>query len=228
MRGAMAMIQLVRGIFFLLVFLSLQGPVFAGFVSDDIPEQIHSLTVKLSGRNGESGTGVVVKGDEAKNRVIVMTAGHTLEGMDAISVRFSNGESREANVLYRNQEMDYALLEASEIFLPVHITYPDRRRTEGSNIFVIGYSGLFQYAISHGIISTYAGNLLHTDANATFGSSGSGVWDRWGRLIGLVIQVSVEEVSSGSDRFLMQRQTIAVDILRIRDDLKQHGFNFLD
>lgn len=224
----MTMIQLIRGIFFLLIFLSFQRSAFAGFVSDDIPERIRSLTVKLSGRNGESGTGIVVKANETNKSVIVLTANHTLEGTEAISVRFSNGESREARVLYRNQEMDYALLEASEISFPVHVIYPDRRRTEGSNIFVIGYSGLFQYAISHGIISTYNGHYLHADANATFGSSGSGVWDRWGRLIGLVIQVSVEEVGSGSDRFLMQKQTIAVDILQIRDDLKQREFNFLD
>lgn len=221
-------IRTVRGILFLLVFLFLEGIGSAGFINDEIPEKIQSLTVKLFARSGESGTGVVVKGDEGANRVIVLAAGHTLEGTEGISAKFSNGEIREAKVLHLNQEMDYALLEVGKISLPVEVYYPDRRRTVGSNIFVAGYSGLFKYAVSHGIISNYEGNLLHTDAEASFGSSGSGVWDRWGRLIGLVIQVYVEEVESGSDRFLMQKQTIAVDILRIQQDLKLHGLNFLE
>jgi S1-C subfamily serine protease len=217
-----------RGILFLLVFLSLKGVGFAGFVSDQIPERIELLTVELSGQNGESGTGVIVGTQEDGKGVIVLTAAHVLEGAQGISVHFSSGEVREAELLYANREMDYALLGAAEIPLPSQISYPDHRRTVGSDLFVVGYSGLFHYAVSHGIVSNYVGNIIRTDAQASFGSSGSGVWDPEGRLIGLVIQVYVEEVESGPKRYFMQRQTVAVDILRIRVDLKDHGFKFLE
>ena len=225
---AISMTQTIGGMLFLGVLLFSEGAGFAGFVSDKIPEQIELLTVELSGQSGESGTGVIVGSQEDKKGVIVLTAAHVLEDAKEISVRFSTGEVREAKLLYANRGMDYALLGMGEISLPIQISYPDRRRTVGSDLFVVGYSGLFHYSVSHGIVSNYAGNLLRTDAQASFGSSGSGVWDQEGRLIGLVTQVYVEEVESGPKRYFMQRQTVAVDILRIRVDLKEHGFTFLE
>lgn len=222
----LAMRRFRKGIIPLLVFFFLEGRGLAGFVNDLIPEQIAFLTVELSARSGESGTGVVVDAQGNGKGVIVLTAAHVLEDAEGISIHFSGGEIREGKLFYVNKEMDYVLLEAGEISLPVRITYPDRRRGIGSDLFVVGYSGLLRYAVSHGIVSSYAGDGFHTDAQASFGSSGSGVWDESGRLIGMVTRVYVEEVESGSQRFFMQRQTVAVDILRILEDARQHGFGF--
>jgi serine protease Do len=194
------MLRQLRGVLFILVFLFPEGIDSAGFVSENIPEQIHSLTVELSTPNGESGTGVIITGGKEGKSAIVLTASHVVEGAERITVRFSNREMGEAKLLYLNQEMDYALLETDGISLPVQVSYPDRSRPVGSDIFIIGYSGLFRYALSHGIISTYEGNFLHTDAQASFGSSGSGVWDESGRLVGLVAHVYVEEVESEGQR----------------------------
>jgi S1-C subfamily serine protease len=210
------------------IFLLLDRIAFAGFHSDKTPEQIQFLTVEIFAEGGESGTGVIIKSREDGNGLVVLTAGHILEGAIGISIRFSTGETRKTKLLYLNSEMDFALLGVDEISLPVRITYPDHRMIVGSDIFVIGYSGLFQYSASHGIVSSYGGHALNTDAQASFGASGSGVWDEFGRLVGIVTHVYVEEVESGDKRYFMQRQTIALDILRILEDMKLHHLGFLD
>lgn len=67
---------------------------------------------------------------------------------------------------------------------------------QGETIFYVGNPGKHRKLVATGTIVDIANDRLYADFHATFGASGSGVWNLKGELIGLI---SAVEVSDGID-----------------------------
>lgn len=119
---------------------------------------------------------------------ILATNCHISNGADRYEVKI-NGKHTKAQLLYQDFNHDLCFLEVSNfIFTPVK--FRDSQSVEiGEEVYAIGNPHGLEKSISRGIISNkhafMGGALLQTDATISFGSSGGGLFDTKGRLIGL-------------------------------------------
>ena len=146
---------------------------------------------------GESqGSGVVVGRNE------IITNCHVIDQMTRISVRQATGpQAREtyhmdAELIFSDQERDLCLLYVEELSVPPAAKPVKqgsaRQISVGDEVFAIGSPRGLELSISRGIVSQlrgYSGKrsapLIQTDAAISPGSSGGGLFNENGELIGI-------------------------------------------
>lgn len=111
----------------------------------------------------------------------------------------------------------FQLLEAPEGMTPARLRHKPMR--VGEAVYILGSPATTEGMLSAGIVSGFEAygsvNLIMTDAFAFFGSSGGGLYDANGYLIGVVVALSAPE------GFPLPHVNYSVPVTRIQDFLKQ-------
>jgi hypothetical protein len=134
------------------------------------------------------GSGVIVEALD------VITSCHVVSGATRITVK-QGSVQRSAKLRYQDAARDLCQLHLDDVFpsgKPVSGYVLSKQLEVGQSVFAIGSPRGLEHTISRGIVSALremkeeAGNLIQTDAAVSPGSSGGGLFDSEGRLIGIV------------------------------------------
>jgi serine protease Do len=144
------------------------------------------------------GSGCVISEDG-----YIVTNYHVTGGSDKVMVKFKNGFSLEGNVVRYSQEYDLALIKVNGSgFSPILIS-EDREINIGSEIYAIGTPAdkSLGQTVTKGIISGKRNMLdkefIQTDVSINPGSSGGGLVNKYGYLVGIVNAKLVGESVEG-------------------------------
>jgi len=135
------------------------------------------------------GSGVVV------GPGIVVTNRHVVESGSEIRV-FERGRSHTASVMYADREYDMCALGVSGLSAPPVDMASVRTLREGQRVFAIGAPRGLELTISDGLVSAIrpygAFPVIQTNAAISKGSSGGGLFDTDGRLVGITTASAIE------------------------------------
>jgi len=196
--------------------------VFAMEAQDVFKQADPSIVVVVASdqRKETLGSGVMVAPTE------VATTCHIVR--DASKIIVTRGAVlRGARLRYQDQARDLCQLRLDDPFpdgKPISAIVPSKDLESGQQIFVIGSPKGLEHTISRGIVSGLrnikgeTGRLIQTDAAASPGSSGSGLFDQEARLIGLV---SFQFKESQNLNFAIPAEWIAELAQRTPDRLKE-------
>lgn len=180
-----------------------------------------------------SGSGVILS-EEGH----VVTNYHVIDNASEIEITLHNGNVYSAVYLDGDQALDIALLkiEPTETLSPAVIGRSDGLVT-GQDVVAVGNSlGTLPETVTDGIISAlartveiegYQRTLIQTNAAINPGNSGGGLFDRYGRLVGIV---NAKESSEGVEGlgFAIPIDNIFDEIVEIIEDGYIHGRACLD
>ena len=149
------------------------------------------------------GSGIVLSGDG-----LVLTANHTIAGVDKLSVVLWDLSEFQAQVLAVEPSLDIALLQIQSIDLVPLLWRADRPPVVGETVYTIGTPAAFSNdpgpSTSRGVISAlhrsletsleereapFLVDLLETDARLSPGESGGALIDAQGKLLGMCLAV---------------------------------------
>ncbi len=175
----------------------------------DVFERVESsvvtiVTTQRTGQVDESGTTVAQEGigsgvlvsDDGK----ILTASHVIQTADALVVRFHNGSVVPARILSSVPSADVALIQLTgklpQGIKPAKLADSDLARI-GSEVLVVGAPNGLSHTLTVGHLSArrelptaFPGPVkfqtLQTDATINTGNSGGPMFDRQGRVIGIV------------------------------------------
>jgi S1-C subfamily serine protease len=166
--------------------------------------EIQAIGQTMSGTQAYgSGSGFVVDA-----RGLILTNNHVIEGSRAVSVRFTNGEQREAQVLGTDRGNDLALLKVDlPANVPVAALGDSDQVQVGETAIAIGSPFGLDQTVTQGIVSAVhrdwspgngrvQRNLLQTDAPINPGNSGGPLLNANGEVIG--INTMIESPVRGS------------------------------
>ena len=149
----------------------------------------------LLGSGHGSGTYMVAYGER-----IVVTAAHVVEGATTMRILGRDNESVVGRVVFRDDTADIAVLVVPEIETRTAIRYRPQmsydERLIGTKLTYTGFPSHHDLLTIRGYVAALERNYIVTNMFGWFGSSGSGVFDQRGRLVGVVSGIDV-------GRFLM-------------------------
>jgi S1-C subfamily serine protease len=140
----------------------------------------------------------------------IVTNDHVVDGASAITVRFWNGETYEAQVVGSDASTDLAVLEVdapASVLVP--LTFGDSSAVQvGDAVVAIGSPFGLEGTVTSGIVSALHRQMtspndftiddsIQTDAAINHGNSGGPLLDAHGRVIGVTSQI--ESDSGGND-----------------------------
>ena len=130
-----------------------------------------------------TGSGVIVLQDE------ILTNCHVIKDAEKITVQFDDDEKMPASVKGKIEGMDMCVLTALTNKHPKTSIIPLNDVKIGQPVFAIGNPMGLKFTISDGIISSLRGSstnkLIQITAPISPGSSGGGVFDSKGKLLGI-------------------------------------------
>ena len=203
----------------LLLLLTSAGPVAANQEISDIFKQVKGSVVVIETeqnevdptlraglvRIGSVGSGVLIS-DDGK----IFTAAHVVQTAERITVRFPDGESIPARVLYSAPRADLALVQLSRLPRNARVApVGDSDQVDvGDQIFVVGAPMGISNTLTVGHISARRSEnvilgslqgveLFQTDASINHGNSGGPMFNMDGEVIGIVSYIISQ--SGGSD-----------------------------
>ncbi|MDO4725058.1 MAG: trypsin-like peptidase domain-containing protein [Comamonadaceae bacterium] len=146
-------------------------------------QSIVVIAAYAKGKEGVSqGSGVVIAQD------VVATNCHVLEEADNAVVIFQ-GQPHEAELVTGNRKMDYCILRTRG--LPAQVARIGRldELTPGQRVYSIGSPRGLELTIAEGLLSAVRKQdgvpMIQTSAAISPGSSGGGLFDEYGRVIGI-------------------------------------------
>lgn len=124
----------------------------------------------------------------------ILTAAHVVVGFKDIYVNERSGDVYLAKVVHVDEFRDIAIIRTDR---PLKYTKPvDYRASSrievGKEIFYCGHPNEMYYTVYHGRISGYSNQYLLADTFAWPGSSGSVVFDKSGKVVGIVSAISID------------------------------------
>jgi len=147
----------------------------------DSPSIVVVRTSRSDGSPYKQGSGVVV----GKN--LVATNCHVVEGSSSISVGVAEGAA--AGVLTKGDAVkDICLVSVPTGSMPVAEIRPSKTMTIGETVFAIGWPKGLELTLSSGLVSQLRGGdspVIQTTAAISPGSSGGGLFDAKGKLVGI-------------------------------------------
>ncbi len=169
-------------------------------INSDSEKLINHATesiVTISNHNSH-GSGCIISEDG-----YIVTNQHVVEGVDKVLVSFKSGFTIEGNVVRRNTEYDLALVKVNASgFVPIPIL-EDEEINIGSDIYAIGTPAdkSLGQTVTKGIISgvrkMFDKQFIQTDVSINPGSSGGGLVNKKGYLVGIVNAKLVGESVEG-------------------------------
>lgn len=151
--------------------------------------KIRSLT---QGGHG-SGTYMIAYG-----RRIVATAAHVVRSETVMAIDGRDGESVVGQVIFVDHDVDIAFLVVPEMKTRTAVRYNPRKlydeRLIGTPITYTGFPSHHDLLTIRGYVAALEYNMIVTNMFGWFGSSGSGVYDQKGRLVGVVSGIDVGNI----------------------------------
>jgi serine protease Do len=152
-----------------------------------VSQKVLPATVALiSEANGSSGSGIITTPDG-----LILTAAHVVQGMEEITVVFTDGKQVKGKVLGADYSKDIAMVKIED---PGPWPYAgmgnSRSLQAGDWVIALGHSAGFDAArtppVRFGrVISKGPGNFLTTDCTLIGGDSGGPLFDLDGKIVGI-------------------------------------------
>ena len=117
----------------------------------------------------------------AHGRRVVITAAHVVRNESVMAIDGRDGETVVGQVVFVDDQNDLAFLVVPERLMGTSLTYT-------------GFPSHHDLLTIRGYIAALEHNMLVTNMFGWFGSSGSGVFDQRGRLIGIVSGIDVGNI----------------------------------
>jgi len=147
------------------------------------PSVVRVNAMDASGRMVAFGSGVVI------DRDAVITNCHVLRQGVNINVKLE-GAVRSADVQVSDEELDLCRLNVSGLGAPAVTIGTVKQLRTGQRVYAIGAPQGLDLTISEGIVSSLrevpGGTVIQTTAPISAGSSGGGLFDLSGRLVGIM------------------------------------------
>ena len=146
----------------------------------------------LQGGHG-SGTYAIVH-----NRRVVITAAHVVRSETVMAIDGRDGETVVGKVVFTDIHNDVAFLVVPEMETRVAVKYRPYRsydeRLIGANLTYTGFPSHHDLLTIRGYVAALEHEMVVTNMFGWFGSSGSGVFDERGRLVGVVSGIDVGNI----------------------------------
>jgi hypothetical protein len=153
--------------------------------------KVKSLVIEGHG----SGTYMIMYG-----RRVVVTAAHVVRDETTMLVEGRRDEAVVGRVVFRDEEADIAFIVVPEIKSRTAVRCRPQmaydERLVGADLTYTGFPSHHDLLTIRGYVASLEHNYIVTNMFGWFGSSGSGVFDQWGRFVGVVSGIDV-------GRFLM-------------------------
>lgn len=147
------------------------------------PSIARVLAMDISGRPVSQGSGVVI------GPGVVVTNCHVTKGSHDITVKVGREEYR-ATALASDEEHDLCRFTVTGLAAPAVSLATVSQLKTGQRVFAIGAPQGLELTISEGIVSSLRpvadGTVIQTSAPISPGSSGGGLFDTSGKLVGIV------------------------------------------
>jgi len=177
--------------------------------------KVRSLT---QGGHG-SGTYMVAYG-----RRIVATAAHVVRGETVMAIDGRDGETVVGQVIFVDHDVDIAFLAVPEMKTRTAVRFKPRKiydeRLIGTRITYTGFPSHHDLLTIRGYVAALEYDMVVTNMFGWFGSSGSGVYDQKGRLVGVVSGIDVGNIGFRlpleSIVWVAPMSKIDLDILQMR------------
>ena len=154
------------------------------------------LALNAGGRQTGQGSGVVVGKNEVTTNCHVVSGARTIAVRQAADIRGHETYRMKAELIARNEQRDLCLLSVKELSAPPAATpvplATARSVSIGEEVYAIGAPQGLDLSISRGIVSQLRGDygkqsapIIQTDAAISPGSSGGGLFNENGELLGI-------------------------------------------
>jgi S1-C subfamily serine protease len=172
----------------------------------------------LQGGHG-SGTYMIAHG-----RRVVVTAAHVVRSESVMAIDGRDGETVVGQVVFVDDRNDLAYLVVPEMKTRTAMRFRVERRYDerlmGTSLTYTGFPSHHDLLTIRGYIAALEHNMLVTNMFGWFGSSGSGVFDQRGRLLGIVSGIDVGNIGFRipleSIVWVAPISTIDLEMLKIR------------
>lgn len=177
---------IVTLLMFGVIFLFLAG--FSNRKTDLYKNMVDASVVLYSEQSG--GSGVFIHDN------VILTAAHVLEGMNTCSIELSDGTVLESSDIYidTKEDVGFVFVDADEISIAEVVQLSV---AIGDTVYLVGapHAKFFKFTLTKGILSYLDRDLpkmgwtdlLQTDAEGGYGSSGGPLYDFEGRVIGMYV-----------------------------------------
>jgi len=189
-------------------FLSTQGTVEVQTAFGDVLEILDASNLSLSEQRaraaavkvrsllqGGHGSGTYMV---AHDRRVVVTAAHVVRSESVMAIDGRNGETVVGQVVFVDTENDLAFLVVPEMETRTAIRYRPLKsydeRLLGTNLTYTGFPSHHDLLTIRGYVASLEHEMVVTNMFGWFGSSGSGAFDRRGRLVGVVSGIDVGNI----------------------------------
>jgi S1-C subfamily serine protease len=160
----------------------------------------------------------------AHGRRVVITAAHVVRNESVMAIDGRDGETVVGQVVFVDDQNDLAFLVVPEMETRTAIRFRAERRYDerlmGTSLTYTGFPSHHDLLTIRGYIAALEHNMLVTNMFGWFGSSGSGVFDQRGRLIGIVSGIDVGNIGFRipleSIVWVAPISTIDLEVLKIR------------
>lgn len=130
-------------------------------------------------------------------RRVIITAAHVVDGHTVMFIEQNDGSLTAARVIYKDDDADLAILHTPELETRIAIPYRPKKNNKnliGAEVSYTGFPGRHQLITIRGHVASLEHDMVITNMFGWFGSSGSGVFDKQGRFIGVVSAIDVGNI----------------------------------